>query len=53
MIDVQGTINGDVSGSYQVLNWPNRPAVAPASDAPGHLSITESDEATFNHSSQN
>jgi hypothetical protein len=32
MIDVQGTINGEVTGSYQVLNWPNRP---PSDDALG------------------
>jgi hypothetical protein len=35
MIDVQGTINGEVTGSYQVLNWPNRPDVPPSGDAPG------------------
>jgi len=34
MIDVQGTINGEVTGSYQVLDWPNRPDVQPSGDVP-------------------
>ena len=25
VIAVEGTLNGEVTGSYQVLNWPNRP----------------------------
>lgn len=40
MIDVQGTLNGEVTGSYQELNWPNRPVVPPSGDGPD----TSSDE---------
>jgi hypothetical protein len=52
VIDVQGTLDGEVTGSYQVLNWPNRPTVPPSDDAPDTRGEATSSDAAMEPSGE-